>query len=620
MSAFSRIVRPAGAPQPLDAIASLWRGRVREVLQDGSVWVVIPRLSGDEPMGPMPTTVAGLITGEPVIVAAMEDSRNDLLIVSRLADGQVVLPGRFSYVQIDDAPTAPGHATRKDYVDTRVATRAALVHSHSNATALAAGFMSQADKVKLDAATASGTAGAIVQRNTLGRADFNQVIATAPAPTDVSHVTRKDYVDGLVGGRAPVSHRHTYGDIDGLVPTSALPPLAVNDVFTVSSQAAMLALVAERGDMAIRTDTGRSYALSADTPGLLSAWKELMATGQVVSVAGKTGVVLLTPGDVGLSNVNNTSDANKPISSAVEAALNNKSDASHTHSWGQITGKPTTFTPSSHSHSGADITSGTISDARIANATSALDGLLNKADKAKLDKATYDTPPNTLVQTNASGYIKAAALFVSEGATQPTQAHALTRKDYVDGQVGTRALSNHSHSASDVTSGILSNDRLKNTTGGDTWMSIATSSGAIRIATNGNFYAQSDDGNGTMRTDVAVQSDGNLTTRAANPVRSNDLTRKDYVDSMVAGAATKIWSTSITRTGGLDAGASVSVVVPIPAGTFSVTPHVVATPNNDAIDISIPSRSATSITVKATNNTTRSSGLAWLACIIAVQT
>lgn len=44
----------------------------------------------------------------------------------------------------------------------------------------------------------------------------------------------------------------------------------------------------------------------------------------VTSVAGKTGVVTLAASDVGLGNVDNTSDANKPISNATQAALNDK--------------------------------------------------------------------------------------------------------------------------------------------------------------------------------------------------------------------------------------------------------------------------------------------------------
>ena len=46
----------------------------------------------------------------------------------------------------------------------------------------------------------------------------------------------------------------------------------------------------------------------------------------VTSVSGRTGAVTLTKTDVGLGNVDNTSDANKPISTATQAALDLKVD------------------------------------------------------------------------------------------------------------------------------------------------------------------------------------------------------------------------------------------------------------------------------------------------------
>ncbi|QQS20456.1 hypothetical protein IPL85_02550 [Candidatus Saccharibacteria bacterium] len=46
----------------------------------------------------------------------------------------------------------------------------------------------------------------------------------------------------------------------------------------------------------------------------------------VSSVAGKTGVVTLVKGDVGLANVDNTSDASKPVSTATQTALDLKVD------------------------------------------------------------------------------------------------------------------------------------------------------------------------------------------------------------------------------------------------------------------------------------------------------
>lgn len=44
----------------------------------------------------------------------------------------------------------------------------------------------------------------------------------------------------------------------------------------------------------------------------------------VESVAGKTGVITLDKNDVGLGNVDDTSDANKPVSTAAQTALNSK--------------------------------------------------------------------------------------------------------------------------------------------------------------------------------------------------------------------------------------------------------------------------------------------------------
>ena len=57
----------------------------------------------------------------------------------------------------------------------------------------------------------------------------------------------------------------------------------------------------------------------------------------VDSVAGKTGAVSLEKGDVGLAEVDNTSDLDKPISTAVSLALSNKAELSHTHLAADIT-------------------------------------------------------------------------------------------------------------------------------------------------------------------------------------------------------------------------------------------------------------------------------------------
>ena len=57
-----------------------------------------------------------------------------------------------------------------------------------------------------------------------------------------------------------------------------------------------------------------------------TVWQKSINSNAVVSVNGQTGVVVLTKSDVGLSNVDNTSDVNKPVSTAQQTALNLKLD------------------------------------------------------------------------------------------------------------------------------------------------------------------------------------------------------------------------------------------------------------------------------------------------------
>lgn len=58
------------------------------------------------------------------------------------------------------------------------------------------------------------------------------------------------------------------------------------------------------------------------------SWIKVDNTDKVSSVAGKTGPVVLVKGDVGLGNVDNTSDADKPVSTAQQTALNAKANSS----------------------------------------------------------------------------------------------------------------------------------------------------------------------------------------------------------------------------------------------------------------------------------------------------
>lgn len=58
----------------------------------------------------------------------------------------------------------------------------------------------------------------------------------------------------------------------------------------------------------------------------INSWLNSTEQGIVISVNGRTGEVVLTKTDVGLGNVDNTADINKPVSTPQQTALNAKAD------------------------------------------------------------------------------------------------------------------------------------------------------------------------------------------------------------------------------------------------------------------------------------------------------
>jgi hypothetical protein len=174
-----------------------------------------------------------------------------------------------------------------------------------------------------DVASHTHTASQISDSTITGRALITAVDQAA-ARTAIGAGT-SNLAIGTTGSTAMVGNKtFAFSEITGVLGTAQLPPLAVNEVFTPADQTAMLALTAQRGDIAIRVDNGKTYILSTDSPSTLADWKIITAVGDVTSVAGRTGAVALTKTDVGLSNVDNTSDAAKPVSTAQATSIATK--------------------------------------------------------------------------------------------------------------------------------------------------------------------------------------------------------------------------------------------------------------------------------------------------------
>ena len=140
----------------------------------------------------------------------------------------------------------------------------------------------------------------------------------------------------------------------------------------------------------------------------------------VKSVAGKTGTVTLTKGDVGLSNVDNTSDMDKPISTAVQTALDGKVNnsrvltdvpvnAKFTDTVTTINGKTGTITKADIVALGIpaqDTTYSEISTSEIdAGTSSTLRTITGRRLKYLLDKIVALFPTKVSELTNDSGFL-----------------------------------------------------------------------------------------------------------------------------------------------------------------------------------------------------------------------
>lgn len=109
--------------------------------------------------------------------------------------------------------------------------------------------------------------------------------------SDAGTAAAKDF--GTAEGNVPVL------GAGGKLSEAVIPAIAITDTFVVDSQAAMLALKAQQGDVAVRTDVNKTFILKAAPATTLANWVELETpTDAVTSVNGLTGAVTLTTSEV----------------------------------------------------------------------------------------------------------------------------------------------------------------------------------------------------------------------------------------------------------------------------------------------------------------------------------
>ena len=145
--------------------------------------------------------------------------------------------------------------------------------------------------------------------------------------------------------QAAVADRIKYADInisngvagldgDGKIPLELLTDAVLGQVIyqgtwdASTNTPTLPATPTQKGDYYVTSATGTFQGIEYETGDWIISngigWQKVNNTDAVRTVAGRKGDVVLNKGDVGLSNVDNTSDANKPISTATQSALDDK--------------------------------------------------------------------------------------------------------------------------------------------------------------------------------------------------------------------------------------------------------------------------------------------------------
>ena len=266
----------------------------------------------------------------------------------------------------------------------------------------------------------------------------NGVLDKAPSQNavyDALQLKLSTSLKGAVNGLAEL-------DAAGKIPSAQLPAIAISETSVVASEAAMLALTAQKGDVAVRTDLNKSFILAGTDPTVLGDWQELLTpTDAVISVNGQTGSVSLDSDDIAEGSTNKYFSAAAAKSACVSDSITDGvTDVAPSQNavFDALAGKAA----DSHSHVAADITDFGSAAKSAAVADSITDGV---TDVAPSQNAVYDAlagkaaSSHTHVAADVTDFgsaAKTAAVVNSTAGSETDQAASVSAmKSYVGGEI-----------------------------------------------------------------------------------------------------------------------------------------------------------------------------------------
>jgi len=215
-------------------------------------------------------------------------------------------------------------------------------------------------------------------------------------------------------------------DGSGKIPTSQIPAMSFSSVDVLSDQGSMLSLTgAVVGSTVIRTDQSKSYVLRALPSSALANWVEILtpSTSPVQSVNGKIGAVTITKADVGLGNVDNTKDIDKPLSTATSDALLLKEDKSNKSS--DVAADALSIVKYPTVKAIKDYVDNKVSGGGTPDATTAVKGILKLANDLA---GTADLPVVKTVGGSTAANINTATI-AALSATSANTANTIVKRD-----------------------------------------------------------------------------------------------------------------------------------------------------------------------------------------------